>query len=117
VAAVADAEGLICHHDVRALLAFRALGEQHPDHPKVLEGWSHAAAATKWWGECLRVAEHWAAVDHSSEAQINLARTQKRLGQLEKAIGTLKSVLARKPNDRDASTLLQAYGGAPIALR
>jgi hypothetical protein len=115
--ALAAAEGLRGNHDIQALHAFRLLGEQHPNDPRVLEGWSQAAAATKWWGESLKVAEHWAAVDASMPAQVHLARTQKRLGHMELAIETLKTALTRVPHDREAMNLLQAYGGSPIALR
>ena len=83
----------------------------------MLEGWSRVAASNKWWGESLKVAERWAALDGSSAAQLHLARTQKRLGQVDKAIGTLKTLLARRPSDREATSLLQAYGGTSVALR
>jgi Flp pilus assembly protein TadD len=100
-----------------ALEAYRTLGSRHPRDAKVLEGWSRVAAATKWWGESLRVAEQWAAVDGSAAAQIHLARTQRRLGQTDKAIDTLKALLERSPKHSDAQSLLQIYGGTQLALR
>jgi len=115
--ALAQAESLIGQNDLRALEAFRRLGRRYPREPKVLEGWSTIAASTKWWGESLRAAERWAAVDASAPAQIHLARTQKRLGQVDKAIATLKTLLAKNPRDREATNLLSLYGGNPIALR
>ncbi len=114
--ALAEAESLRGHRNLRALEAFRRLGDQHPKEPRVLEGWSRVAATTKWWGESLRVAERWAAVDASPPAQVHLARTQKRLGHVEQAISTLKSLLARHPKDGEAATLLQFYGGTSVAL-
>jgi eukaryotic-like serine/threonine-protein kinase len=115
--ALSDAEDLIGSHELDALEAFRRLGRSYPREPKVLEGWSQIAATTKWWGESLKVAERWAAIDASAPAQLHLARTQKRLGQVERAIGTLKTLLAKHPSDREASSLLQMYGGASVALR
>jgi serine/threonine-protein kinase len=115
--ALAQAESLIGQNDLRALEAFRRLGRRYPRDPRVLEGWSTIAASTKWWGESLRAAERWSAVDRSAPAQMHLARTQKRLGQVDKAIATLKSLLAKNPRDREASNLLSLYGGNPIALR
>ncbi len=114
--ALAHAEGLMGHRDLRALEAFRRLGKTHPEEPKVLEGWSRVAAATKWWGESLSVAERWAAIDKSSHAHVHLARTQRRLGQVEKAIATLRAFLASNPADPEATNLLQIYGGTPVAL-
>jgi serine/threonine-protein kinase len=105
------------HRDLEALELYRQLGARHPRDSKVLEGWSRVAAETKWWGESLRVAERWAAVDRSPDAHIHLARTQRRLGQLDKAIGTLKALLERNPKDEQASSLLQLYTGTTLALR
>jgi serine/threonine-protein kinase len=115
--ALADAEGLVGNHNLDALEAYRRLGRSYPREARVLEGWSRVAASTKWWGESLKVAERWATLDGSSAAQLHLARTQKRLGQVERAIGTLKTLLARRPSDREATSLLQAYGGTSVALR
>ena len=100
-----------------ALELYRQLGVRHPRDAKVLEGWSRVAAQTQWWGESLRVAERWAAVDRSPDAHLHLARTQRRLGQLDKAIGTLKALLEKHPKDEDASSLLQLYTGTTLALR
>ena len=102
---------------IEALEAFRRLGSRHPRDTKVLAGWSRAAANTQWWGESLKVAERWAALDRSAEAQLHLARTQRRLGQLDKAIATLKAFIERHPRDEDARNLLQLYDGTAVALR
>jgi tetratricopeptide (TPR) repeat protein len=103
--------------DLEALETYRQLGSRYPRDAKVLEGWSRVAANTEWWGESLRVAERWAAVDRSSAAQLHLARTQRRLGQLDKAIQTLKNRLERDPKDNEAQTLLSLYAGTALALR
>lgn len=112
-----EAESLIGENDIKALEKFRELGEAYPNDPRVLEGWSLIAANTKWWGESLKVAERWARADSSARAQVHLARTQKRLGHVEKAIETLQALLERDPRAAEAASLLQAYGGAPLALR
>lgn len=114
--ALARAESLVGHRDLRALEAFRSLGARHPEDARVLEGWSRVAARTKWWGESLRVAERWAATDASAHAQVHLARTQKRLGRVEVAIKTLEKLLATHPEHGEAIHLLQLYGGTPLAL-
>jgi serine/threonine protein kinase len=115
--ALTAAENLVGRRDLEALEAYRTLGNLHPRDAKVLEGWSRVAASTKWWGESLRVAERWAAIDRSSAAQIHLARTQRRLGQTDKAIDTLKDLLGRDPKVEAARELLQIYAGTELALR
>jgi len=115
--ALLAAENLIGHRNLEALEAYRQLGDRYPRDPKVLEGWSRVAASTQWWGESLKVAERWATVDKSSGAQIHLARTQRRLGQTDKAIDTLKALLERAPKDADAQELLSIYAGSKLALR
>jgi serine/threonine protein kinase len=115
--ALLAAEGLIGHRALEALEAYRQLGDRYPRDPKVLAGWSRVAATTQWWGESLKVAERWAAVDKSAAAQIHLARTQRRLGQTGKAIETLKAVLEKSPKHEDAQELLSIYGGSTLALR
>jgi serine/threonine-protein kinase len=115
--AVLAAEGLVGRRNFEALQAYRTLGSKHPRDAKVLEGWSRIAATTQWWGESLRVAERWAAIDRSSAAQIHLARTQRRLGQTDKAIDTLRDLLERTPKDETARELLSIYSGATLALR
>jgi tetratricopeptide (TPR) repeat protein len=103
--------------ELEALELYRQLGERHPRDPQVLAGWSRVAASTQWWGESLRVAERWAALDRSADAHIHLARTQRRLGQLDKAIGTLKALVERNPKHEEASALLQQFSGTTLALR
>ncbi len=116
-AALAEADSLRGRRDLEALEAFRRLGDRHPRDPKVLEGWSRVAASTKWWGESLEVAKRWARLDPTPPAQIHLARTQKRLGQIDNAIVTLKALLAREPKDANALYLLQMYNGTTVASR
>jgi len=111
------AETLVGRNNLEALDAYRQLGNRYPRDPKVLAGWSRVAASTQWWGESLKVAERWAAVDRSAPAQVHLARTQRRLGQTAKAIGTLKALLEKSPKDEDAQELLSIYAGSPLALR
>jgi eukaryotic-like serine/threonine-protein kinase len=115
--AVLAAESLVGRRNLEALEVYRKLGSKHPRDAKVLEGWSRIAATTQWWGESLRVAERWAAVDRSSAAQIHLARTQRRLGQTKKAIDTLRGLLERSPKDETARELLSTYSGTTLALR
>jgi Flp pilus assembly protein TadD len=115
--ALLAAEGLTGRRNLEALDAYRELGSRYPRDPKVLEGWSRVAASTQWWGESLKVAERWATVDKSAVAQIHLARTQRRLGQTDKAIDTLKALLEKSPKDENAQELLSIYAGNKLALR
>jgi len=103
--------------DVAALGVYRKLGERYPADRTILEGWSSSAADTKGWGEALRVAIRWAAIDDSAEAQLHLARTQRRVGQRAGAISTLQRLLQAEPNNVQAHALLAKYGGDRVASR
>lgn len=92
-----------------ALEIYRSLGETYPESSRVLAGWSQAASRAKWWGESLRVAIRWAALDSSSEAQLNLAKTQRLVGQRYGAIQTLERLLEQEPNNETAQAALRKY--------
>lgn len=92
-----------------ALEIYRKLGETYPESPRILAGWSQAASRAKWWGESLRVAIRWAALDSSSEAQLNLAKTQRLVGQRYGAIQTLERLLEQEPNNETAQAALRKY--------
>lgn len=96
--------------DVAALGVYRKLGQRFPENPTILEGWSTSAAETQGWGEALRVAMRWAAIDDSATAQLHLARTQRRVGQRGGAISTLQRLLQAEPNNKQATALLAKYG-------
>lgn len=96
---------------IQALEIYRQLGEQHAKHPRVLAGWSRAAAKAKWWGESLRIALRWAAIDEGSEAQLHLARTQRLVGQRYGAVQTLERLLDRLPKHQEAMAMLERYRG------
>jgi hypothetical protein len=93
----------------QALELFRVLAESSPREPRVLEGWSKAAARNKWWGESLRSALRWASFDESPRAQLHLARTQRLVGQRYGAIQTLERFLADNPKHQEAETMLERY--------
>jgi hypothetical protein len=93
----------------QGLEVYRALGKAHPEHPTVLEGWSRAAAANKWWGEALRAALRWASLDSSARAQLYLARTQRLVGQRYGAIQTLERLLSKEPGQQEAQAMLERY--------
>lgn len=92
-----------------ALEIYRKLGEQYAQSATVLNGWSRAASRAKWWGESLRVAIRWAAQDPSTEAQLNLARTQRLVGQRYGAIQTLERLLEQEPGNESAQAMLKKY--------
>jgi serine/threonine-protein kinase len=93
----------------QALELYRRLGKIHPDHARVLEGWSKAAAANRWWGEALRTALRWASLDSSTRAQLYLARTQRLVGQRYGAIQTLERLLSKEPKSPEAQSMLERY--------
>jgi eukaryotic-like serine/threonine-protein kinase len=93
----------------RALALLRTLAKERPDDPEVLEHWSKAAAATKWWGESLRAAIRWASVDAGEASHLHLARTQRLVGQRYGAIQTLERFLEQSPDSKDALSQLSRY--------
>jgi serine/threonine-protein kinase len=95
----------------QALELFRVLAEQRPRDPRVLEGWSKAAARNKWWGESLRSALRWASFDEGPRAQLHLARTQRLVGQRYGAIQTLERFLEDNPKHQEAASMLERYRG------
>jgi serine/threonine-protein kinase len=97
--------------EIAALGVYRKLGQRYPQNPAILQGWSTSAAETQGWGEALRVAMRWAAIDSSPSAQLHLARTQRRVGQRAGAISTLQRLLQAEPNNAQATALLAKYGG------
>lgn len=92
-----------------ALEIYRKHGELYPRNARVLRGWSQAASRAKWWGESLRVAIRWAAMDPSTEAQLNLAKTQRLVGQRYGAIQTLERLLEQEPSNEAAQAMLRKY--------
>jgi eukaryotic-like serine/threonine-protein kinase len=93
----------------QGLEIYRGLGKAHPDHPRILEGWSRAASVNKWWGEALRAALRWASLDASPQAQLYLARTQRLVGQRYGAIQTLERLLSKEPKHQEAQAMLERY--------
>jgi serine/threonine protein kinase len=115
---LARAEALVEeHHVLRALEVYRQLNEQHPEEPAVLAGLSRVAAQTKWYGEALKAAERWVAIDDSADARLHLARTLRRVGRVEESIATLRQLVAADPNQHEARELLRRYGGDRVAMR
>jgi hypothetical protein len=98
-------------NDSRALELARKLGEAYPENPEVLELWSKAAARVKWWGESLRIAIRWAAVEQSEPAALHLAKTQRLVGQRYGAILTLERFLQLQPRSEPAQEALAQYRG------
>ena len=101
---------------VAALSTYRKIGESFGQDPRVLEGWSRAAVKTRGWGEALRVALRWAAVDETPTAQLYLARVQKQVGQRYGAIATIKRVLDRDPENKQGKALMDRYRGKRVAM-
>jgi serine/threonine-protein kinase len=117
-AGLARAEALVDdHHVLRALEVYRQLNDEYPEQPAVLAGLSRVAAQTKWYGEALKAAERWVALDTSPDARLHLARTLRRVGKVEESISTLRQLLAADPSQREARELLRRYGGDRVAMR
>jgi len=119
--ALARAESLIeDKQNLRALEAYRKLSQEHPDDPDVLAGLSKVAGLTKWWGEALKAAERWVAVDASPSARLHLALTLRRVGRVEESLATLQKLVAESRDGREvreARELLRRYGGDRVAMQ
>jgi eukaryotic-like serine/threonine-protein kinase len=89
----------------------RALAKAHDQNPAVLAAWSKAAQHVKAWGEAMRAAQKWAAVDSSPAAALNLARMQRAMGRQPAAIATLQNLLKHDPSSNQARQMLQNLGG------
>lgn len=93
----------------RSLELMRELADSHPDDPDVLAQWSRSAASVQWWGESLRAAIRWAAIDPGEASHLHLARTQRLVGQRFGAIQTLERFLSRQPESKSALLALEQY--------
>jgi serine/threonine-protein kinase len=112
------AQALIQEHRIlRALEVYRQLNDEHPEEPAVLAGLSRIAAQTKWYGEALKAAERWVAIDASPDARLHLARTLRRVGKVEESISTLRQLLVADPSQSEARELLRRYAGDRVAMR
>lgn len=115
---LARAERYVGHNEyVRALNVYRGLGKNHGDDAHLLHAWAEAAIKTKGWGEALRVAIRWAALDSSPDAQLYLARVQHAAGQRYGAVATLTRLLADHPGDQQAQDMLDHYADRKLASR
>jgi serine/threonine protein kinase len=94
----------------KALALLRDLGRRYPHDARVLRAWSSAALALDAWGEALRVAQRWAAVDDAPQARLEVARLERATGQIGKAAATLSSVLEDHPDFEPARRMLAAVG-------
>ena len=70
---------------VSALGAARSLAKKYPAEPRVLRAWSETGARAKAWGEALRAARRWAAIDAGPDAERNLIRMLRAVGRTEEA--------------------------------
>jgi thioredoxin-like negative regulator of GroEL len=67
----------------------------------------------KGYGEALRVAKLWVAVDKSVEARMHLASMQRKVGKREDAIKTLNALLQERPGLEEARVLLKSLNPEP----
>ncbi len=70
---------------VLALGEARTLAKKYPTEPRVLRAWSETGAKAKAWGEALRAARRWTAIDSSPDAERNLIRMLRAVGRTEEA--------------------------------
>jgi serine/threonine protein kinase len=94
----------------KALARLRDLGQRYPHDARVLRAWSSAALDLDAWGEALRVARLWAAVDDAPQARLELARLERATGHAREAAATLSSVLEKHPDFEPARRMLEATG-------
>ncbi|MBN1610884.1 MAG: protein kinase [Polyangiaceae bacterium] len=94
----------------KALARLRDLGRRYPRDARVLRAWSSAALELDAWGEALRAAQRWAAVDDAPQARMELARLQRATGHASEAVATLSSVLGDHPDFEPARRMLATAG-------
>lgn len=101
------AEFLQSGKKVKALNEYRKIGKKNRKDPRALKAWSEAAAQMKGYGESLRVARQWAALDKGIESRIFLASMQKKVGKREDAIKTLNALITERPGCQEARAMLK----------
>ena len=86
--------------------------------PRVLRGWSEAAAKTESLGRSpAKVAIRWASSDSSPDAQLYLAKLQRSAGQRYGAVATLTRLLEQHPEVKEAKDLLDRCEDRKLASR
>jgi eukaryotic-like serine/threonine-protein kinase len=92
----------------KALEGLRDLARRYPRDARVLRAWSSAALELNAWGEALRAAQRWAAVDDAPQARLERARLERATGHAQEAVATLSSVLEDHPDFGPARRMLAA---------
>jgi serine/threonine-protein kinase len=117
--ALAKADAL--EHEGRALRALEVLREAALDEAApadVLARLTRALMKTGAWGEALRVARRRHELDASADAQLELARVERAMGNHDRALALVRNVLERPDAPREAKALLRAMvPGERVALR
>jgi tetratricopeptide (TPR) repeat protein len=117
--ALAKADAL--EHEGRELRALEVLREAATDDAApadVLARLTRALMKTGAWGEALRVARRRHERDASADAQLELARVERAMGNRDRALALVRSVLERQDAPREARALLRALApGERVAFR
>jgi tetratricopeptide (TPR) repeat protein len=103
---------------LRALEVLRAAAAEPGAGADVLSRLTRALMKTGAWGEALRVAERWRALDPSADARLELARVERAMGNRERAVELVKEVLKDPDAPAEAKALLRTLvPGDRVALR
>ncbi len=94
----------------------KALALRHPERADVQRGWSLASVAVKAWGDALRAAHNWVALEPSPAARLHLAKMEKATVRGD-AVKTLELLLEADPTHGEARRLLEEYQRDRIARR
>ncbi|MBN2192163.1 MAG: protein kinase [Polyangiaceae bacterium] len=102
---------------IKAYDQLRRLARNHPNDARVLAELSHAAAATKSWGEAYRAAQRWVAAEPGVGSRLELARMARAVGKRDEAVATLKAVLKEQPDCPEARELLGRISPSAVAMK
>jgi len=105
-------------NQLKALNLLRHAAKKSPSDAKILQELASAAEHDHAWGEAVRTARRWVAVDPSSESKLELARLERKTGHRARALDLARSVVKDNPDSPEAHALLSQLGGAErVALQ
>jgi serine/threonine-protein kinase len=88
----------------------RAAARTHPNDPRKLKAWAHAARSAGDLREARRAADAWALHDGTAEPKVFLAQVLDQMGKRIEARAVLEEVLDKYPDASDARRLHAKLG-------
>jgi thioredoxin-like negative regulator of GroEL len=110
-------ERLLRDGDVTAALGvLRALAAAYPSDAPAQRAWAEAAGAAREWPEAERGTDRWMLLDAGAEPRLYLARVELYAGHRDRAVATLRTLLASYPACDEARAMLRDQGIVPVSL-